>query len=170
MIERCLPLFRGADEDIIRVFYYDCEPYVGAQRRPISGIEQSFTKSADWLKDLAHRDLFAVRKGTIKWRGWKLRGIPNPPRALTDADFEPDMVQKGVDIKLALDIAGLAYDRIVERVILLTGDGDFIPALKLARISGLEVVVIHISGMKVERDLFAHADIVRRVQLADNPP
>jgi uncharacterized LabA/DUF88 family protein len=39
-----------------------------------------------------------------------------------------DTAQKGVDIKFGLDIASLAYKRLVERVVLITGDSDFIPA------------------------------------------
>ncbi len=52
-----------------------------------------------------------------------------------------DTTQKGVDIKFGIDIASLAYKRLVERVVLITGDADFVPAAKLARREGLDVVL-----------------------------
>jgi hypothetical protein len=60
---------------------------------------------------------------------------------LTEHDVVYDTTQKGVDIKFGIDIASLAYKRLVERVVLITGDADFVPAAKLARREGLDVVL-----------------------------
>jgi uncharacterized LabA/DUF88 family protein len=60
---------------------------------------------------------------------------------LTEHDVVYESVQKGVDIKFGIDIASLAYKRLVERVVLITGDSDFVPAAKLARREGLDVVL-----------------------------
>ena len=50
---------------------------------------------------------------------------------LTDGDFYYEIQQKGVDIRLGLDVASLAYKRLVTRIILVTGDSDFVPAAKV---------------------------------------
>jgi uncharacterized LabA/DUF88 family protein len=44
-------------------------------------------------------------------------------------------------VKLALDIASLAYKRLVDRIVLVTGDSDFVPAAKLARHEGIDVIL-----------------------------
>ena len=97
------------DEELFRALYYDCAPYQGTQRLPVSGAIQTFDSSGQWLKDLARRDLIAVRLGVLKFRGYKLRTTPLAGIAApTDADFKPDFEQKGVDMRIGLDIASYA--------------------------------------------------------------
>ena len=47
---------------------------------------------------------------------------------LGEKDVVYDITQKGVDAMMSLDIASLAYKRLVERIVLITGDADFVPA------------------------------------------
>ncbi|EDP6822514.1 NYN domain-containing protein, partial [Campylobacter upsaliensis] len=56
---------------------------------------------------------------------------------LTDKDFKLNLKQKGVDIKIALDISKLSLRKDIEKIILMIGDSDFIPAIKLARREGI---------------------------------
>lgn len=58
---------------------------------------------------------------------------------LTDDDFVLDIKQKGVDMKIGLDIATMAIKKQVEKIILITADSDFIPAIKLAHKEGIIV-------------------------------
>ena len=60
---------------------------------------------------------------------------------LTEADFHLDIQQKGVDMKIGLDIASLAYKRLVDQIILIAGDSDFVPAAKHARREGIDFVL-----------------------------
>jgi len=81
--------------------YYDCPPYQGEAIQPVSGNKKPFK----WLHELSHKDLFAVRTGVLKFRGFVLRQskIPFTPTVpLTDADFEAKFEQKGVDRESAL--------------------------------------------------------------------
>ncbi len=50
---------------------------------------------------------------------------------LTEADYVYHAVQKGVDMKIGLDIASLAYKKLVSKIILIAGDSDFVPASKV---------------------------------------
>jgi|ERR1035437_965482 hypothetical protein len=82
-------------EELFRSLYYDCAPYQGRQNLPVLGLTQTFANSGQWLKDLAKKDLTAVRLGVLKFRGYKLKRTPvNGVAALTDTDFKPDFEQK----------------------------------------------------------------------------
>ena len=48
---------------------------------------------------------------------------------LKEEDLYYDLNQKGVDMRIGLDIAALSYKRLVDRIILISGDSDFVPAL-----------------------------------------
>jgi hypothetical protein len=43
------------DEEIFRILYYDCAPYSGTVRLPVSGNAFTFVGSDRWLADLASR-------------------------------------------------------------------------------------------------------------------
>ena len=61
--------------------------------------------------------------------------------ALTDDDYKLSLTQKGVDMKMGLDIASLSYKRLVSQILLIAGDSDFVPAAKLARREGIDFVL-----------------------------
>lgn len=152
------------NETLLRALYYDCAPYTGKARKPVSGEEIEFKGSDVWLRELAQKNLFAVRTGVLKFRGFKPRKIPVKPLAeLTDDDFKPDFEQKGVDMRIGLDIANFANERSVDRIILVSGDTDCIPAMKHARIAGLQIVVVEFSNHKLAPELLWHSDIKRHV-------
>lgn len=150
-------------EKTLRILYYDCAPYVGKAKLPVSGNDHEFNGSDAWLKELAAKDLFAVRRGVLKFRGFKPKNVPIASRALSDADFAPDFEQKGVDMRIGLDIANHATLRSVDRIILLTGDTDCIPAMKHARINGLQIVLATLPNHKVAPELLWHSDFERRI-------
>jgi uncharacterized LabA/DUF88 family protein len=154
---------KSADESIFRILYYDCALYTGTVKLPVSGTNQTFTGNDAWLHALSHKDLFAVRRGVLKFRGFKPKRTPVPPAALTDADFEPIFEQKGVDMRIGLDIAAYAHNRAVDRIILVTGDTDCVPALKYGRKAGLQTVLIQPPRATIAPELLAHADFNRVV-------
>ncbi|WP_221987728.1 NYN domain-containing protein [Rhizobium laguerreae] len=162
-IEKVAKACVEADEDALRYLYYDCAPYTGKATLPVSGGEKQFGGSDRWLKDLAAKDLFAVRLGVLKFRGFKPKRIPVADRALTDDDFKPDFEQKGVDMRIGLDIATHAQNGMVDRLILVTGDTDCLPAMKHARISGIQIVLITFPDRSVAPELLWHSDFERRV-------
>ena len=153
----------GAEERLLRILYYDCAPYVGEARLPVSGEIKSFTGSNKWLKDLATKDLFAIREGVLKFRGFKPKKVPIAPTTLTDDDFIPDFEQKGVDMRIGLDIAVYADSRAVDRIILVSGDTDCIPALKHGRKSGLQMILASFPNRRPSPELLWHSDFQRKV-------
>ncbi|MGJ5815023.1 NYN domain-containing protein [Paludibaculum fermentans] len=153
-----------AAETLQRVLYYDCAPYTGTHRQPVSGALTSWTGNDRWRMDLSCEDYLAVRRGVLKFRGYKLKRIPyQPTRALVDGDFEPVFEQKGVDMRIGLDIATMSDERTVDRVILVAGDTDCIPAMKHARKAGLQVVLVDFPNSNLAQELLPHIDLRRTV-------
>jgi uncharacterized LabA/DUF88 family protein len=152
------------DESLFRIFYYDCAPYNGEVTLPVSGQSKEFKGSDQWLNDLASKDLFAIRLGILKFRGFKPKRIPIASREPTDADFQPDFEQKGVDMHIGLDIATFADTHAVDRIILITNDTDCIPAMKYGRRAGLQIVLIKFPQYKAARELIYHADFHRSLE------
>ncbi len=60
---------------------------------------------------------------------------------LTEQDIKYDLTQKGVDIKIGLDIASLSIKKMVTQIILISGDSDFVPATKTARREGVDFIL-----------------------------
>lgn len=163
-IEKFSKVCAAEGEEILRVLYYDCAPYTGAAKLPVSGATFAFTGSDEWLNDLSRRDLFAVRRGVLKFRGFKPKKIPISGGALQDTDFEPDFEQKGVDMRIGLDIASYSAGRCVDRIVLVSNDTDCIPAMKHGRKSGLQIVIAQLPGSRTAPELLTHADYHRRIQ------
>jgi len=155
-----------ADEVIHRILYYDCPPYEGEAIQPVSGTKRAFTGSDKWLHELSHKDLFAVRVGVLKFRGFVLKQskIPFTPTVpLMDSDFEARFEQKGVDMRIGLDMATLSATRSIDVIALVTNDTDCIPAMKHARRAGLQVALIAVPGYNPAPELLAHSDFRRNI-------
>jgi uncharacterized LabA/DUF88 family protein len=165
-IEKFALKCQGTDEQLFRVLYYDCALFTGTVKLPVSGTPFTFTASDAWLHELSRKNLFAVRRGVLKFRGYKPKKTPvtaSPGTPLTDADFNPDFEQKGVDMRIGLDIAAYATSRAVERIILVSNDTDCVPALKYGRRAGLQTVLIEPPKVRLAPELLAHSDFKRAV-------
>nr|WP_289844754.1 NYN domain-containing protein [Treponema phagedenis] len=79
---------------------------------------------------------------------------------ITETDFDLVLRQKGVDMKIGIDIATLAYKKLADQIVLITGDSDFVPAAKLARREGIDFIVDPM-GHKILPDLMEHIDGLR---------
>lgn len=62
-------------------------------------------------------------------------------------------------MRIGLDIASLTLKQHVEIIVLITGDSDFVPAMKFARREGAQLILVHL-GHDVREDLLEHSDIV----------
>lgn len=167
LIERFARSCFQDDEYVFRIFYYDSPQFRGQVPKPVSGDMRNFNASDQWLVDLAKLDRFAVRRGTLGFRGWNLKDFRDRPMPdpLTDNDFSPAFEQKGVDMRIGLDIAVFSERRSVDRIVLVCGDTDMVPAMKQARKSGLEVALTQLPEpiYRLHDTLLSHADTVRDV-------
>ncbi len=150
-------------EEIFRILYYDCAPYQGTVTLPVSGASKTFIGNDAWMHELARKNLFAIRRGVLKFRGYVPRRIPLAPNQLQDSDFQPQFEQKGVDMRIGLDMAIISAHRGVELIALATNDTDCIPAMKHARRSGIQVALVIVPGYSPAPELLAHCDFSRHV-------
>ena len=59
---------------------------------------------------------------------------------LEEKDFSLSVTQKGVDMRIGVDISSLSFKKQVDRIILISGDSDFVPAAKNARREGIDFI------------------------------
>ena len=88
--------------------------------------------------------------------------------SLTEHDFLFKVDQKGVDMRIGLDIASLSYKKQVDQIILISGDSDFVSAAKLARREGIDFILdaLHTN---IKPNLFEHIDGLRTCDNAFKP-
>jgi uncharacterized LabA/DUF88 family protein len=156
--------------DLLRIYFYDARPASNTLTNPIDrsvtqlGSTRIHAQQTSLQQSLELRPDFALRMGEAAVHGWKvgaaaLRSIFAQPRPLAAADMVPNIEQKGVDLRIGLDIARLALRGLVDAIVVVTGDSDLVPAFRFARREGIRVYLDHM-GHGVKRDLKAHADLV----------
>ena len=161
------------EEDLFRIYYYDCQPADNKTIHPGTKREIDFSQTPGYeagvlfYQDLAIKNRIAYRSGHLKFRGWKIddqaiRDYFDHNIPIKQDDVVPNFQQKGVDIKIGLDISWLASRNVVDRVILFTGDTDFVPAMKYARREGVQVVTAALRDT-VRPEFKEHSDEFRLV-------
>lgn len=137
---------------------------------PVSGIKKSFAEGSEanqrntLLQQMGVAPDVALRKGDCSHNGWTLKkralkDLIHAPRAVSDTDFTPVIRQKGVDIRLALDMAMVAIKHQADVAVLIAGDTDFVPIMKLARREGLRVYLDLVEGGGRD-EMREHADFI----------
>ena len=128
---------------------------------PLSGKISSNSGATDAKKMLERLEMatnFAVRKGQTVFRGWKLReGNDYLKKGIAAKDLQANIMQKGVDLHIGIDIARLSIKERVRAIAVITGDADMIPAFQLAREEGVRVYLACL-GQSVTRDLIVNTD------------
>lgn len=60
-------------------------------------------------------------------------------------------------MRIGLDIASLSHGRLVDQIVLISGDMDFVPAAKTARRNGVDFILDPM-GQSVKDQLVRHVD------------
>lgn len=168
---------------LYRIFYYDCPPLDKNIMDPITGRTINLGKSADYiwmtafLEELKRMRKFAIRLGrlsdtTIEYNLKyevlkKLLNGKMQVSEITNSDLTLNIEQKGVDMRIGVDISSLAYKKQVNQIILVSGDSDFVPAAKQARREGIDFLLNPL-GAPIKSDLFEHIDGL--INWEPNPP
>jgi len=162
----------GDDNYLYRIFYYDSVPFDKRLHNPISGKVIDFAKSDqakfrnEFFEELKKKRKVALRLGYLREsKNWLIR-----PRLtkelfkkniavddLKEEDVFYELRQKGIDIKIGVDIASMAIKRLVDRIVLFSGDSDFVPAAKLARREGIDFILDPMWN-PIDDNLFEHID------------
>lgn len=158
---------------LYRIFYYDCLPMTKVVYHPFlkKQINYSKTDLYAWMNSffdaLKTKRKVALRLGKLAEEQAHFSLRPEIVKKLCNGtisfdevgenDFALQVTQKGVDMKIGLDISSLAYKKQVDQIILVAGDSDFVPAAKLARREGIDFVLDPLYN-RIRADLFEHID------------
>lgn len=178
MIQQCYDhLSQGGktkdENELYRIFYYDCPPLDKKVKHPLTGetidfAELDSTKEAlEFLDILRAKRKVALRLGKLTGNGsdyvlpaYNVRKLCDGSLTLDNlkaSDLRLEVRQKGVDMRIGLDIASMAYKHQVDRIILIAGDSDFVPAAKLARREGIDFILDPMWN-QIATDLQEHID------------
>ncbi|GAA9653941.1 NYN domain-containing protein [Helicobacter pylori] len=162
------------DEELYRIFFYDCKPLDKKVHYPHTQRALDLSKSSTYKErtalhgHLISKPCLALRLGYLDANNarWVIHNKEKEKKLFkreiyitdfTNDDFIYHAKQKGVDIKIGLDIATLALKKLVQKIVLISGDSDFVPAAKLARVEGI-IFTLDPMGNPIREDLEEHID------------
>lgn len=112
-------------------------------------MNKAYVKGKEFINNIALQDYVALRKGVLK-----VGDVCNGKVTIN---------QKQVDMLIGLDIAQLAYEKRVDKIIVFSKDTDMKPAIKVARINGLHTIIakLHEYHSSIPKELRTHIDATR---------
>lgn len=159
-----------------RIYYYDAYTLTGKEKIPLGGGVQDFSntplaiRSSEIFNRLKTEPYFAMRMGETSFNGWRVKAqlfnTKEPSITITSGDILANISQKGVDMRIGMDIASLTLKKIVHILVLVTGDSDFVPAMKFARREGANLFTASL-GHKVKESFAEHSDLELGITLDD---
>jgi len=116
-------LSKMAGGELLRIYYYNAK--VDPEFDP-----DNHEKQQRFITHLAHTPQLTLRLGKLVY--YQVRG--------DDSGRKHYAVEKGLDVKLALDLVKLAVNRAVEIAIIVSGDKDLAEVVEFGKEMGIEVV------------------------------
>ena len=173
--------YNGENHTLYRIYVYDCPPISKKMHHPKTNKLIDFSKTDIAIfRNALHNEikkmpLTALRLGkldedNIKWTisdSKKYKKLLRGDITIDDIDenlFKIEVKQKQVDMKIGIDITWLSLKKLVEQIILISGDSDFVPASKLARREGIRFI-LDAMYHSLKDDLLEHIDLLRTPKL-----
>jgi uncharacterized LabA/DUF88 family protein len=101
--------------------------------------------------------------GELAFRGWSVAQSHLPDKdavvELRAEHLQPNIQQKGVDMRIGLDIAALTLKKFADIIVLVTADSDFVTAMKFARREGAQLYLVPL-GSPLKETMHEHADLI----------
>ena len=161
------------DTYLSRVFYYDCFPSKKNVYHPLThksndlGLTNDYKWANEFFDELKKKRKFALRMGKLSEEQAYYNLRPEITKKLfnkkitiddiKEEDFKLYIPQKGVDMRIGIDISHLSFCKMVDKIILISGDSDFVSASKQARREGIDFVLDPM-WMPIKKELFEHID------------
>lgn len=160
-------------DKLYRIFYYDCPPSNKKVFHPFTQKQIDLSKSPlyGWMMDF-HEQMrnsrkVALRLGELSENNLCYTINPDVTKKLcrgaisladlNEKNFTLNIEQKGVDMRVGVDIASMAFKHQVNKIVLISGDSDFVPAAKLARREGIDFILDPM-GATIRPSLNEHID------------
>jgi uncharacterized LabA/DUF88 family protein len=122
------------------------------------------TRSRQLFEQLWRLPHVALRLGELSFNGWGvvpklLNKATGGSVQVTHEDLKPQITQKGVDMRIGMDIAALTLKKQAQVIVLVTGDSDFVPAMKFARREGAQLFLAPLRH-RIRPALYEHSDLI----------
>jgi len=127
-----LVLLRPGEEHYM-TYIFDAEPYVPKTGATEAQLEQR-RKKREYFDAVQQYERMKVELGYV---------VPKPGRCPRCGEAFSVPVQKQVDVKISVRLMSLAWERIVEKIVLLCGDGDVLPAVRAIEPTGTIVRLVY---------------------------
>ena len=148
----------GSNNFRFRNYVYDCPPY------------QSNPPTPDQIKRKSGFDSFKyniTRLPNFEFRLGRLQLMRNEDgNILYKKDGTPELKQKGVDMALGIDAVKLSSKSAVNKIILVAGDSDFVPAVIAAKQEGVLVTLYYSNLNYIHHSLYECCD--DRIEITKN--
>ncbi len=108
----------GSDRHLIRTYYYVCPPTDPQQ--------ESYHDQQKFFSYLHNTPYLQLQFGSLESRG----------------DIQ---VEKGIDVRIAIDMVSLAHQDVYDTAILLTNDADLVPAVEMVKNLGKHVEYVYLT-------------------------
>lgn len=163
--------------DLYRILVYDCSPISKKLHHPLTNKCIDFSKSREAIfRNEFHAALRKKRKVALRLgilsgdvsftlKPSFINDLLKNKReydSVTENDITISTRQKGVDMRMGVDITTLSLKKLVKQIVLFTGDSDFVPASKLARREGIDVILDPM-WLKIHDSLHEHIDGLKSV-------
>lgn len=133
----------GCKENRFRTYVYDCPPYQNNPPTPEQVTSKSFFDSFKYnVTRLSHFEFRIGRLQIVR---------DDEGNIIKRKDGTPQIRQKGVDLALGIDATRLASKNIIQTIILVAGDSDFVPAIISAKQDGV-IVKLYYSTISYVHD------------------
>jgi len=122
-----------------RTYVYDCAPYQGPA--PTDSEKKRKSDSDRFFNALDRLPRFEIRLGRLR-----------------KTNSQPPFEQKGVDVLLSVDLVRLSSSNKIDKAILVSGDSDFVPAVRAAKDAGVIVELYYSPTQNLSSELFQICD------------
>ena len=129
-------------EELLRTYYYNCMPYQGSP--PSKEEQERYKKAMGFREALERTPCFEYRLGTIQ-------------RIPTESGYQ--FRQKGVDMMMGIDMVTMSYKRVVDSVVLVTGDSDFVYAIQSVKDAGVKTTLCYSGSQRPNTSLLKTSDM-----------
>ncbi|WP_297070229.1 NYN domain-containing protein [Thermococcus sp.] len=125
----------------LRTYYYNAPPYQSSPPTPQE--KERYQKAIKFFSYIDRLERFEVVKGKTVKR--------------YTAEGKAYFTQKGVDVRLAVDLVRLSWAGHIKIAVLIAGDNDFVPAVKAAKDAGV-IVKLYYSKNSSSDELISAVD------------
>jgi len=77
---------------------------------------------------------------------------------LRKTNSNPPFEQKGVDVLLSVDLVKLSSSNKIDKAVLVSGDSDFVPAVRASKDAGVMVELFYSKGQNISNELYQICD------------